>query len=297
MIADAEHLPSGMLSRFDLCVVGAGAAGIALTTALLGSGLRICVLESGGMRPDRWRQSLADAEADGQPYFPIIETRARRFGGTTVWWNGECRPLDRAEDLEPRPWLADPGWPFPAGELLHYYPAAQEFCGLGPEPFDPAAAWLAAAGLETLPLDPTRFVTRLFRYAPVLDFAELHGAGLRAADNVTVLLHAHAAGVDMSADGRRAVGVNVKRRNAPDLPVAASAVLLAAGGIENARLLLLSGLGACQPDLDHRRIGLAARRSHPARCTGSARPASLIQPGTSGPLAGSAIFELDAGPG
>ncbi|MGE3741342.1 MAG: GMC family oxidoreductase N-terminal domain-containing protein, partial [Geminicoccaceae bacterium] len=243
MIADAEHLPSSVLSPFDLCVVGAGAAGIALTTALLGSGLRICVLESGGMRPDRWRQSLADAEAHGQPYFPIIETRARCFGGTTTWWNGECRPLDPAEDLEPRPWLDDPGWPIPAGELLRYYPAAQEFCGLGAEPFDPAPAWLAAAGHEALPLDPTRFVTRMFRYAPVLDFAELHGAGLRAADDVTVLLHAHAAGIDMSPDGRRAIGVRVRRRNAPELQVAASATVLATGGIENARLLLLSGLG------------------------------------------------------
>ncbi|MGD9507421.1 MAG: GMC oxidoreductase [Geminicoccaceae bacterium] len=117
---------------------------------------------------------------------------------------------------------------------------------MGAEPFDPASAWLAAAGQKALPLDPARFVTRMFRYAPVLDFAELHGTGLRAADDVTVLLHAHAAGIDMSPDGRRAVGVGVRRRNAPDLRIAASAVVLATGGIENARLLLLSGLGNCQ---------------------------------------------------
>ena len=48
MIVDAERLPPGELPPFDLCIVGAGAAGITLALALIGSGLRICILESGG---------------------------------------------------------------------------------------------------------------------------------------------------------------------------------------------------------------------------------------------------------
>src|SRR5687768_3833211 len=138
MLVDREDLPSSPLTALDLCLDGVGAAGIALTTALMGAGLRICLLESGVARLDPWSQSPADAEADGQPYFPVAETRARCLGGSTVWWNGECRPLDLSEDLAPRPWLDDPGWPFPAEELFRLYPEAQEFCGLGPDPFDPA---------------------------------------------------------------------------------------------------------------------------------------------------------------
>ena len=241
MIVDAERLPPGELPPFDLCIVGAGAAGITLALALIGTGLRICILESGGPGLDSMRQSLADAEAEGQPYFPVIQTRARRFGGSTAWWDGECRPLDVAEDLQARPWLGDPGWPCPASDLLRYYPEAQELCGLGSEPFDPADRWLAMAELTALPLDPDRFGTRIFRYAPVLDFAAAFGSRLRDAPDVTVLLHAHVIAIETSQDGRRATGVTVARQNGPALRLAGPLIALAAGGIENARLLLASG--------------------------------------------------------
>ena len=188
------------------------------------------------------RQSLADAEAEGQPYFPVIQTRARRFGGSTAWWDGECRPLDVAEDLQARPWLGDPGWPCLASDLLRYYPEAQELCGLGSEPFDPADRWLAMAELTALPLDPDRFGTRIFRYAPVLDFAAAFGSRLRdARSNVTVLLHAHVIAIETSQDGRRATGVTIACQNSLALRLAAPLIALAAGGIENARLLLASG--------------------------------------------------------
>src|SRR3954453_20187928 len=217
MIVDAERVPASELPSFDLCIVGAGAAGITLALALVGSGLRSCILESGGRRLEPWRQSLADGQADGQPYFPLMETRARCFGGSTVWWNGECRPLDIAEDLQARPWLGQAGWPCQPRDMLRYYPRAQELCGLGPNPFDPADSWLSGAGLAPLPLDPDRFVTRIFRYAPVLQFAAAFGSRLRQAADVTVLLHAHVAAIDISDGGRLATGVIVRRRMGPEL--------------------------------------------------------------------------------
>ena len=258
MIVDAETLPADALPSFDLCIVGAGAAGITLAIALIGSGLRICILESGGPSLERMRQSLADAQAEGQPYFPVIETRARRFGGSTAWWDGECRPLDGAEDLQARPWLGDPGWPSGVpDDLLRYYPRAQELCGLGPEPFDPAQPWLAGVGFAALPLDPSRFVTRIFRYASVLDFAEAFGDQLRDAPDVNVLLHAHVTAIEPSDDGTRATAVMVIRESGPALRVATPLIVLAAGGIENARLLLASGRRGGQPSLgnDHDLVG------------------------------------------
>ena len=43
MIVDAERVPAGALPPFDLCIVGAGAAGITLAQALIRTGLRICI--------------------------------------------------------------------------------------------------------------------------------------------------------------------------------------------------------------------------------------------------------------
>ena len=64
---------------------------------------------------------------------------------------------------------------------------------------------------------------------------------LRDAPNVTVLLHAHVIAIETSQDGRRATGVTVARQNGSALRLAAPLIALAAGGIENARLLLASG--------------------------------------------------------
>jgi glycine/D-amino acid oxidase-like deaminating enzyme len=125
MLHDARRLEAGTRLAHDLCIVGAGAAGIALAREFLGSSTRVCVLESGGLAFDRAAQELADGENAGQRYFPIGETRLRRFGGTTGWWSGECRPLDPEEDLAPRTWLGHGGWPpTAAAELVARYERA-----------------------------------------------------------------------------------------------------------------------------------------------------------------------------
>ncbi len=117
MLRDAREIGADGRLAYDLCVVGAGAAGITLAREFVGSASRVCVLESGGVAFDRAAQALADGDNVGHGYFPLNETRLRRFGGTTGWWAGECRPLDPEVDLAPRPWLGHPGWPITGAEL------------------------------------------------------------------------------------------------------------------------------------------------------------------------------------
>jgi flavin-dependent dehydrogenase len=49
---DARELPPGRRLDADLCIVGAGAAGLALAQALEGSGRDVLLLESGGLERD-----------------------------------------------------------------------------------------------------------------------------------------------------------------------------------------------------------------------------------------------------
>lgn len=186
----------------------------------------------------------------------LAETRLRRFGGTTGWWTGECRPLDAAEDLAPRPWLGHAGWPLDPRGLEPHYERAAPLCGLDAPPLDPPEPWFADAGLEPLPLPADRFASRIFGYSERLDFATAHGGTLERAADIVVLLGVTATSLAASADATRVEAVRCATLAGERFEIAAPVVVLAAGGIENARLLLASndlrpaGLGN-----DHDQVG------------------------------------------
>ena len=95
MFADARDVPEGTELAADVCIVGAGAAGITIARELLSRDRRVLLLESGFEDPEPVTQTLYDGVSRGIPYFPLGDagTRTRQFGGSTNRWNGECRPL------------------------------------------------------------------------------------------------------------------------------------------------------------------------------------------------------------
>jgi choline dehydrogenase-like flavoprotein len=94
MFQDAREAEDGAQVDTDICIVGAGAAGITLARELIGTPLRVVVLESGGLELDERTQSLYGGENRGYPDATLIENRLRFFGGTTNHWAGHCRPPD-----------------------------------------------------------------------------------------------------------------------------------------------------------------------------------------------------------
>ena len=140
MEVDTRTLDSSSLDA-DVCIVGAGPAGLTVARALAASGLRIILLESGGRGPDSDAQALCDGTTSGDTYAGPGATRHRQAGGTAQVWNtwlgadaeigGKYVPLDTV-DFEAREWLPLSGWPFDKASLAPYYERAQALCGLGP---------------------------------------------------------------------------------------------------------------------------------------------------------------------
>ncbi|MFK7987438.1 MAG: FAD-dependent oxidoreductase, partial [Sandaracinaceae bacterium] len=93
MIERSRDVPDGASLRADVCVVGAGMAGLTLALALEGSGLSVLVLESGNENADPNAQDLADGDVDGNVRFNLDTWRIRRFGGSSHHWAGLCQPL------------------------------------------------------------------------------------------------------------------------------------------------------------------------------------------------------------
>ncbi|MDP8927172.1 MAG: GMC family oxidoreductase [Actinomycetota bacterium] len=242
---DSRALADGAQIDADVCIVGAGPAGIALARELIGQGPRVCVLESGDATPLRSAQELNRGENSGYTYMRLHDARVRAFGGTSRHWplsdGWRSRPLD-AVDFEPRPAIPHSGWPFERAHLEGYYRRAQSICDLGPYGYG-ADAWERPATYPFLPLG-TEVRTTMFHLGRTT-FERYHGELARAA-NVSLFLHAHV--VDIATDGnpRTVDRVEAKRDDGRGFSVRARLFVLATGGIENARLLLLS-------DRTHRR--------------------------------------------
>ena len=68
MIIDLEKFSGTQAAGFDVCIVGAGAAGITLAVDLLRYGKRVALLEGGGLKLESASQSLYDLDVTGMPY-------------------------------------------------------------------------------------------------------------------------------------------------------------------------------------------------------------------------------------
>lgn len=247
MIEDGRKVPAGSVIRSDLCIVGAGAAGIAMARALRGSGLDVVVLESGGLEDDERTNRLNAGSLIGEPMLfggverPLEDTRRRFFGGSTNHWFGWCRPLDPF-DFEPREWVPRSGWPIDRSDIDPWLPVAHELCELGPVEYEPAT-WAARYGAPAPLLDTPLVQARMFQYSPPTRFGERHRKDLAGDSHTRVLLWSNAVGLDGSPAGDHVNGVEVAVLDGPRFRVEARAYVLAMGGLEIPRLMLASSRG------------------------------------------------------
>ena len=233
MLLDGAALPSGSRLIPDVCIVGAGAAGLTVAQELARHPLRTLVVESGGRTLRPATQRLCEGEISGRPHYPLDGCRFRVLGGTSHLWGGWCRPLD-AIDFEERAWVPDSGWPFSRGELEPWYKQAQALCRLGPYDYDSRTEPRQAGWA-----DEEDFEAAIFHIQPTR-FGELYGLPLRASERVDLLLNANVTEVVMDRAGETARELRVATLCGRRFSIEAGIVVLACGGIENARLLLCS---------------------------------------------------------
>ena len=235
MFSDARGVEDGAIIQGDICIVGAGAAGITTALGLLNGRRRIVLLESGDLDYEGETQALYQGANLGLPYYDLDVCRLRYFGGTTNHWEGRCRPLDPI-DFEARPWVPHSGWPITKATLDPFYARAHEICQLGPYRYDPAD-WLQP-GESALPFDPAKITTRLWQFSPPTRFGEAYRQTLATAPNVQVLLNADVVDIATNEAGSEVAQLQVATLSGRRFSVRAPTFVLACGGLENARLLL-----------------------------------------------------------
>ncbi len=241
MFIDVRELPQNTEIESEICIIGAGAAGITIARELRDKPYRICLLESGGLDFDADTQSLYQGKNVGLPYENLDTARLRYFGGTTNHWGGHCRPLQPI-DFEKRSWVPHSGWPITKNELDPFYARAQFVCELARYDYD-LESWLKEIDdpkLIPLPFKGERFTTVVTQYSAPTRFGEVYREDLRSSPNVTVYLHANVTEIETDDRAKRVVRLRIETLDGKGFTAKAKLYVLATGGIENARLLLLS---------------------------------------------------------
>jgi choline dehydrogenase-like flavoprotein len=263
MYLQADDL-TGDLSGFDICIVGAGAAGIALAKRLSGSSKKVLLIAGGQTqdrgRPEDKRQSIYKGTVGEflKKVDPIFLDRSRlnMYGGTTNHFGFWSRPLDPI-DYVSRPGYREASWPFDGKELESYYQAAHHFGHFGPFNYDDIPFWedvLYARCFPSKPSDALQGAIMHAQYEEALhDFQVQFAEELKQAENITVLFNAYL--VHIKSENKKQIDylqcTTIENgQQGKSFRIQAKNYVLAMGGIETVRLLKLSDdLG--NNDADH----------------------------------------------
>ncbi|MEM7220643.1 MAG: GMC family oxidoreductase [Pseudomonadota bacterium] len=238
MLIDLEQYDGPDTLDADVCVVGAGVAGALLAERLAAAGVDVCLLEAGGADFEDRTQALYAGTNAGMDYYPLDGARLRFFGGTANIWGGRCVSLDRI-DFERREWVPYSGWPITAEDLVPYYRRAHDHLELGEYDYSDDL-WAQCDGGRP-EFDADKFATRFWRFDEQRErFVAGRSPLLHADARARVVLHANVTRLAAAPNADRIERVEVSTLGGRKLSVCASQVVLAAGAVENARLLLVS---------------------------------------------------------
>jgi choline dehydrogenase-like flavoprotein len=241
MIIDSHDLPDGQELQADLCIIGAGAAGITMAMEFIGSGIDVLLLEAGGRDEEEdtqrlYRGSVTEHRLHSAP----DRYRQRRFGGTTTIWGGRCMPFD-AIDFEARDYIPQSGWPITLDDLKPFYARANRIAEAGDCAYTVAEAFRGPLRPMIEGFAGEHFTTdTLERFSCPTDFGYRYGRRLASARNVRCLLHANVTSLQLDRAGACLDRVPVRNLRGGQFVVRARHFVLATGGLEVPRMLLAS---------------------------------------------------------
>lgn len=225
----ADFTPKPM---YDVCVIGAGPAGITLARSLTRQGRSVLLAEGGerGYSPES--QDCYRGRVEGDPYFDLDLARLRFLGGTSNHWGGWCRRLD-AWDFQAKAAAPLARWPIGPDVLEPYDREARDILELTPAQPD-------------RPLPNSRVLQQLSfcESDPPVKFGLKYEDELAAIPGIDLCLNANFVGFEVGgpggSGGRDGVLSAARLRNYAgyERAVAARSFVLACGCLENARLLL-----------------------------------------------------------
>lgn len=224
-----EVAPGNLRASYDLVVIGTGPAGLTLARRYEArTGNKVLIIESGPrtVTGENHAQQLAFTDASGDlDSAHYVRHSRRNFGGTSTVWSGYCAVLEERAFLNNE-------WPLTYAELYEYYPEAAKILEL-PERVHTRP--------EVAFPDNTNIVYRPYYLSTPTRFNESFMGWVDSNANVDVLF-GHSV-THVRINGATASSI-LGRESSGNIPTPVEApgdtIVLATGGIQNARLLKIS---------------------------------------------------------
>jgi choline dehydrogenase-like flavoprotein len=238
MQIDLEDVSSETEFESEVCVIGAGIAGLLLSKRLASYGFQVHLLEAGGMNLEDRSQDLYKSEMRGIFHQGTTEGRFRTFGGASTRWGGQLLSYP-SEVFQKRDLFGNIEWPISETDIRTYYPEIFKLMGVNDLPFtDDFLERFKMRGALQSPDVRVRFS----KFAPFLkrNLAKTIGRQCLASDRITVFFHANAISVDLDKEGARIKSVTARNYKGSSYRFKALEYIICTGTIEASRLLLSS---------------------------------------------------------
>ena len=237
MVTDIYVVENGACITSDICIIGSGAAGITIAREFLNSRTTVTVLEAGGKAFEAPSQDPYMSHVVGLPNGGIHHGRVRQLGGSTTLWAGQALPFFSI-DFEKREWIPNSGWPITREDLLPFYFRAEEVMQI-PHVVNDESGW--PSGRSPPPPYRAGSVVNYFsQFTTTPNFVDKYGVQIATAKNIRLLTHGNVTSLEANAAATALDKVIVRALDGHGIEVRARYFVVCCGGIESARLLLLS---------------------------------------------------------
>jgi len=214
--------------QYDVCIAGAGPAGITIARTLADQGKRVLLLEGGELIYTDRSQSIYKGRNIGEKYFDdfLDLLRLRYLGGTSGHWGGRCSLFNSA-DFEDRGYHSLPGWPIRLDEILHYLDRAIELVDIPKGSLRRSSVEEIGDGFESAD-----------REYSTTHFGDKYLDELKQSEHIDVYINANVTNIILKPDLHSVSHLEVKDYRKNSYTCEASQYVLAMGTLENARILL-----------------------------------------------------------
>lgn len=239
MHIDARELSNGTLIEGDICIVGAGAAGISIALQWINTNYKVILLEGGGFSYEDKIQELFKGKTTGQPYYPLQSSRLHYFGGTTGHWAGYCSTMDPI-DFTKRDWVENSGWPINKADLDPFYKRAHPILELGPYDYSFESWQKKDKKMISIPMDQNKVWNKMWQFSPPTRFGKTYKDDIVNAKNIHLYTYANATDIKAFDTLQSVQEITVANHAGKIHTVRAKYFILSCNAIQNPRLLLAS---------------------------------------------------------
>ncbi len=224
----------------QVCIIGAGTAGVFLARRLADHGVKVVLLESGGRQPNTPESLGHHPEQIGIRYRGADLGRSFGLGGTSVLWGGQMIPVTPG-DISSRAEAGFDAWPISYDEIQRHISVVKSLLGL-PDISSDDEERLVSKKFGKLAKCCASFKLRLSQWLPfkTRNIAKAFAASLNDNLNVEVWINATAIRVELetSVDSPQIKSVEAVSPGGNRVVIDASVFVVCAGALESTRLLL-----------------------------------------------------------